>query len=95
MCHYRIIYNIYFFCFSFFLFFVHRIREHHQTQSPKKKRVSPAIAPATAAQGALPAPMSLDEENDPQAHPQNDSKAATLLNDIDALLSSDDESEEF
>jgi hypothetical protein len=39
--------------------------------------------------------MSLDEENDPQAHPQNDSKAATLLNDIDALLSSDDESEEF
>jgi hypothetical protein len=61
----------------------------------KKKRVSPAFAPAAAAPEALPAPMSLDEENDPQVQPHNSSKAATLLNDIDALLSSDDEGDEF
>jgi hypothetical protein len=61
----------------------------------KKKRVSPAIAPAAADAGALPGPLSLDEENDPQSQPQNSSKAATLLDDIDALLSSDDEDEEF
>ena len=57
----------------------------------KKKRVSPTFAPSTAADKALPAPMSLDQENDPQSN----SKAATLLNDIDALLSSDDEGDDF
>lgn len=58
----------------------------------KMKQTSPEFAPAAPAKS--PVAMSLSDMAETQDENQPQSKAETLLNDIDALLSSDDEAEE-